>query len=718
MKLVPRIKQNIFFILLFLVSCAIFAVNVKMVIFSYNNFDFGKFDLGNMTQMLWNTLQGRLLYLTDYFGTNLPRWSMSHVDPILLLFVPVFYVFQHPLTLVFSQLILVIFSSLIIFKLAEFRLKSKPAGFLIGLSFLFYPAVGYLTAKTAFHGVTVVIPFFLLAFLVFEKMNAADLFPLKKMVIFWILLILTMAGKEQLPLYIFIYGLFIITFRNEEFFAKNEVKINKKWLNNFFSQRKTRIGLSIMIVSFIWFYTAFFVIIPKYSHLRIEGFEKFAADIGIDTEEARDVDLPNYFLSRYEAFGDSYGEIAFNVILNHKKAIKVFFGGDNIENLNRVFAPVFYIPVLYPQLLIIAAPDFMANYLTSAGGIGTGEIENHRISMIIPVLFISVIYAIGFLTEKLKDVLKYLNISFKNIEFIFPLILTISVFYTTSKFNNPVYLWIKQAFEKRVPQMISFAQVNVSNEEYDNLEIGEVVKTTQLEYKDTGCAVNVIKRIPDGASVSGPDYLGTHLAMRETYAIFPALYNTADYVIVDVFSQKILNILDLDKNINRDVVERIMKDENYKLDMGCGNLFVFKKVGPHNKTKLLPIQERYYFEEKLSYEILWGMTLVDYEIPEEFVRSEVTDVNLVYTLKDNKDFNGFVFFMTFINKDSGEQYQVANLPSFAILQPGSWKKDRYYTEDIEVALPDFLEAGNYNVFVGMDNKIKTRSIYLGDVQIK
>ena len=132
-----------------------------MNIFRYDNFDFGKFDLGNMTQMVWNTMHGRFMYLTDYFGTNLPRWSMSHVDPILVLFVPTFTLWQHSLNLVISQLILVIFSSILIFKVAELELRSKLAAFLFGISYLFYPAVGYLTAWTGFHGVTVAIPFFL-----------------------------------------------------------------------------------------------------------------------------------------------------------------------------------------------------------------------------------------------------------------------------------------------------------------------------------------------------------------------------------------------------------------------------------------------------------------------------------------------------------------------------------------------------------------------------
>src|SRR5688572_28695165 len=111
MKLITFVKTYKYELSLLLISTFFLAINIRMNLFTYNNFDFGKFDLGNMTQMVWNTLNGRLLYLTDYFGTNLPRWAMSHVDPILLLFVPIFAVFPHPLTLVFSQLVLVIFSS-------------------------------------------------------------------------------------------------------------------------------------------------------------------------------------------------------------------------------------------------------------------------------------------------------------------------------------------------------------------------------------------------------------------------------------------------------------------------------------------------------------------------------------------------------------------------------------------------------------------------------
>ena len=127
-------------------------VLIRLNVFRYNNFDHGKFDLGNMTQMAWNTLHGRFMHLTDYFGTNMPRWGMSHVDPILVIFLPIFALIPHPLTLVFSQIILVLFTALVVFKLAELEIKSKFMACVMAVGFLLYPAVGYLNAVTGYHG--------------------------------------------------------------------------------------------------------------------------------------------------------------------------------------------------------------------------------------------------------------------------------------------------------------------------------------------------------------------------------------------------------------------------------------------------------------------------------------------------------------------------------------------------------------------------------------
>ena len=684
--MINKIKSNFLLISLLVFSVVVLAVNLRINFFRYNNFDFGKFDLGNMAQMIWYTLHGKLLWLTDYFGTNLPRWAMSHVDPILLLFVPIFAIFPHAMTLVVSQLVLVTFSSVLVYLISELELKSKLAAFFIGLAYLIYPAVGFLTAWTGFHGVTAAIPFFLAAFYVYERMHKQGRFTKKGIALFWVLLIIVMAGKEQLPLYVFIYGIFIWLFRNN-----------------------LKQGIWMMVAGMLWFILAFFVIIPHFAHYRIDGYAKFARSLDLDTSETRDVENDNYFLSRYEEFGDSYAEVILTMITHPNALVRVFFGGDKLDNLRRTFEPVGYLPLAFPQILIISAPDFLINYLTTAGGIGTSEIYNHRVSMIVPVIFLSVIYAVAFLS-------KLINKKWA-LYFLSALVLGTNI-YTTFSYNNPVYLWLTQAVKKRLAVNIAYAKSDTEIYQRTDLKVGEVFRLSPLEDKDRECAQKVIAMVPPTASVSGPDYLGAHLGLRETYAIFPALYKEADYVIVDVFSRKILTILDADVTLVRDVVGDLVKDETYQLETGCGNLFVFRKVNAHSKDPLLPLQEKFNYPEKMNFEISQTLHVVDYTLPKEFIRSVPDNAKFVYIKRNNNSLDDYVLFMTFINNRTGEIYQVGNLPSFGLQQLKEWSEDVYYIEDIELVLPGYLDTGSYKAFIGMSNKIKTRSMYLGDVEVR
>ncbi|OGC80196.1 hypothetical protein A3K01_02745 [candidate division WWE3 bacterium RIFOXYD1_FULL_43_17] len=702
MKIIKLIRENRFILLLTAFVAVNIAVNIRINVFRYNNFDFGKFDLGNMSQMLWNTMHGNFMYLTDYFGTNLPRWAMSHVDPILLLFLPLFAVFQHPLTLVISQFVILILAAFLVYKIAYLRLGSKAASAMLGVAYLLYPALGYLNAWTGFHGVTAAVPFFFGAFYVFEKMYKEKNFSKKNLIIFWVLLIITMAGKEQLPLYVVMYSLFILFFRP----LKEEGK-------KFYQTVTGKLALSMFAVATVWFITAFFIIIPAYSQYRVAGYNKFAREIGIAGDTTRDVSKPNYFLSRYDAFGESYTDVLVGMVMDHQKAIRIFFGGDRIDNLRKTFDPVLFLPLAYPQILLVAAPDFLINYLTSADGVGTAEITNHRISMIIPVLFISSIYAIGMLADTLGNFKKRRPRVIKGVQIFFGLAMVIAGIHTSYVFNNPVYLWIDQAVRKRV-----LAESDPDAVWKSKLKVGDVVKLPDLDNKDVECAEKIVGLIPDGASVTGPDYLGAHLSLRETYAIFPALYTSADYVIVDVFSRKILTILDVETSLVRDVTADIIKSKDYELLTGCGNLFVFKKVGVHEKTDLLPMQEKFSYTAKYAYDILFGTEIADFDYPKEATRGVAENFRLVFFKRESDSLNGFVMYMTFMNDKTGKLYEIANLPSFSLIQPADWDSDRYYVEDLNVNFPSFLEPGDYRVFVGMSNKVKTRNLYLGNILIK
>lgn len=691
--------RNVLPFLLIAITTLILLVNIRINLFRYNNFDFGKFDLGNMTQMLWNTLDGRFMYLTDYFGTNMPRWAMSHVDPILLLLLPIFVFIQSPMTLVISQLVLVLYSAVIIYLIADLHLKSRLSAFLLGLAYLFYPAIGFLTAWTGFHGVTVAIPFFLGAFYVFDNAFYTNGFKKKTLLVFSILLLITLSGKEQISLYVALYGLFILFFRK--------------------SAQTYKIGLSVFIAGLLWFIACFFIIIPNNAHYRIEGFTRFAQELQIDVDTPADVTKANYFLQRYEKFGDSYVNVAIGMITNPELVVRVFFGGDKLDNFRRTFDPVLYLPFFAPHILILSLPDFLINYLTTAGGIGTAEIYNHRISMIVPIMLLSSVFAIKYIGEFLFYITKKKRYVQQTAFILISLILLLANIYTSFSYNNPVYMWLTQSIQKRLSSMgFAYAKTDSELEVNKNLKVGEVARLSPLDNKDRECATRIVNMIPQKASVSGPDYLGAHLSMRQTYAIFPALYTKADYIIVDVFSKKILNILNVDTGLITEVVENLLKSKDYKMILGCGNLFVFHKEPQYLTSDLLPLQEKFTYAEKYNYEISQTLTVVDFEMPFEVVRGKSYDAAFTYIKRKGNSLQDYVMFMTFINKKTGNMYQVANLPSFAIKDLGSWTEGSYYIENIKLVLPTFLENGTYQAFIGMTNSIKTRSLYLGDVVVK
>ncbi len=689
-----KYADYLYILALIVFSALVFAVCVKINFFRLNNFDLGKFDLGNMNQMAWYTLRGKIMYLTDYFGSNVPRWSMSHVDPILLLFVPIFALSPHVLTLVFVQIILILSCSIIIFKLAKLHLHSSLASFLIAMAYLFYPALGFLMAWTGYHGVSAAMPFFLLAFYFYEKMYKTGEFTLKRQIIFWVMIFITLIGKEQLSLYVALYGLFIIVMR-----------------------KNLKYGLALIATGVIWFAITFFVIIPNNTHYRVESYEKFAQELRLGDDLRETITQDNYFLSRYADFGDSYFSVAFGMLSQPDKVIEVFFGGDKFENFNMTMAPVLYMPFGAPAYFILAAPDFAMNYLTTAPGLSTAEIYNHRTSMIIPVLFISCIYFIAFMGRYLN---RFAKIKFSYVVITLSFVLALSNFYYSFKFQNPVYTWFHQSILKRITIVdIVFAKEEDQwKKDYKTAKVGDTLRIPQMDQKDRSCALKLVNQIPDEVSISGPDYMGAHLSLRETYALFPALYQTADIVIADIFSQKVFRVFDLDRSLVYEYTGDLIKSPNYKLKSACGNLFVFEKIGPHKKDTKLPIQEIYKYQERYNFDLSQDTFLVDFDFPKQVTKNKVDNARFVFVKRGDESLDGYYSFITFVNVKNDDKYQVANLPSFGLKSLSDWQEDLYYEEKVDIALPAFVDSGDYRVFIGITNGVKTRSVYLGEVQVK
>jgi uncharacterized membrane protein len=114
-----------------------------------------------MVQAVWATAHGHPLAITDLQGEQVSRLA-AHVDPILILFAPLWWIWPSPAMLLFVQALAVGLGALPVFWLARKHLRSERAALGFALAYLVYPAVEWLTLNE-FHPVALAAPLLLFA---------------------------------------------------------------------------------------------------------------------------------------------------------------------------------------------------------------------------------------------------------------------------------------------------------------------------------------------------------------------------------------------------------------------------------------------------------------------------------------------------------------------------------------------------------------------------
>src|SRR5262249_35558746 len=130
----------------------------------YVVFKTARFDLGNMVQAIWNTQHGHFLEGTTLDGHQMSRLG-AHVDPFLLLFAPLMWIWSSPLWLPILQALGVASGALPVFWLARKHLSSSRAGAHFAFAYLLYPATQFnaFTVTSSFHAVSLAVPLVLYA---------------------------------------------------------------------------------------------------------------------------------------------------------------------------------------------------------------------------------------------------------------------------------------------------------------------------------------------------------------------------------------------------------------------------------------------------------------------------------------------------------------------------------------------------------------------------
>jgi uncharacterized membrane protein len=338
----------------------------------HHTFQTNGLDLGNVDQALWNTAQGRWLNFT--LMTPIQSRLALHVEPILLLFVPLYWLnLGSPEVLLIIQATVVALGAWPLYQLSIGNPKGRlctgqllmansksnitlhaprstlHASRLTPLLLLIFP-LAYLLLPTLesavlfdFHAVTLSTTFLLFAFLALEQKNDLR---------FIFFALLTMACKEDMSLVVAMLGLYLGL-----------------------AQRRWRLAGLIIGLSAAWFIAAFFLIQPR-----------FAAGGNIQ-------------LDRYAWLGDNPLEMLQTLLTQPALVFNHLWNqADLLGYLVALFFPTAFLALLSPLTLLPMLPTLAVNLLSDNPF--TWRLEDfHYGAPLAPFLFISAIYGIRRISE-------------------------------------------------------------------------------------------------------------------------------------------------------------------------------------------------------------------------------------------------------------------------------------------------------------------------------
>ena len=294
----------------------------------YYCFDYIDMDLAAYNQIIWNIVHGS--FYSSMLGVN---FLGHHAHFILLLFAPLYFLFQTPLFLLFLQIVFLAICAYPIFLIASKELDQGLALSLV-IAYLLYPAMGY-TALFEFH-----VPVFATAFLTFMLYYFIK-YNFKLFALFMVLSLLT---QENIPLVIVPFGIFA-----------------------FFKNRSMKWWLLPLLSGTIWFLAVVGWIMPYFNKNTVE------------------------FVTIYGHMGNSLPEILGFIISRPLTVIKIMLSAQKIKFLFHLFAPLCFFS-LFDTHILISGLLFVQHLLSSRSP--EYMIEYHYDAEILPFIFISAVYGI------------------------------------------------------------------------------------------------------------------------------------------------------------------------------------------------------------------------------------------------------------------------------------------------------------------------------------
>lgn len=337
------IKNNPQQIILFLAYLGFCLYFYTISALRFENFYAGRFDLGNMDQTVWNTLQGNIFQFTNPNGTNVVSRLAFHADFILVLLAPIYALWQDPRMLLLIQAIVVGAGAFFIYLLSRFVLKDKNISLAFSILYLLNPSLERAVIYD-FHAVTMATTFLIASFYFLLKKNY-----------WWFGIFAVLAGltKEQIWSVIALFGIYI-----------------------FLIQKRKTLGAVVVVVSSFLFYFLIWKLIPAFSGGAHFALSYYSTEAGING--------PTALIEKF----------AFSPL----STLKTVLTPEKLDYLNALFAPLGYLSFISPFYLAFALPGFAINLLSAKAELY--QIYYQYTSAITPFIFISGIFGVAFILKR------------------------------------------------------------------------------------------------------------------------------------------------------------------------------------------------------------------------------------------------------------------------------------------------------------------------------
>src|SRR5204863_6169203 len=246
--------------------------------------------------------------MPNLYGAQISRLA-AHVDPILVLFAPLWWIWPSPDLLLVTQALVVATGAGPVFLLARKHLGSARAGLGFALAYLLYPATGWL-ALNEFHPVALATPLLLFAFWYLDE---------DRLVAFVPFAVAAAACKEEIPFVLAGFGVWYAV-----------------------SHRRWTAGAAIVVVGIAWAAVATTVVIPHFNHGQSSDF-----------------------YTRYSEVGGSPGGIVKTAFTHPGRLASAVTTSRDLHYVLQLLWPLAFLPLLAPLVLLAALPELAINLLSA-----------------------------------------------------------------------------------------------------------------------------------------------------------------------------------------------------------------------------------------------------------------------------------------------------------------------------------------------------------------